>query len=86
MNRKEFFKRMGLMMAGAVAMNIDSKANAMMALSEGEIPDIASEDKIKTKMPEMDAHLDKPVTVMVIGAGSRGRTYARYAEKFPRSM
>ena len=77
---------MGLMMAGAVAMNIDSKANAMMALSEGEIPDIASEDKIKTKMPEMDAHLDKPVTVMVIGAGSRGRTYARYAEKFPRSM
>ena len=86
MNRKEFFKRMGLMMAGAVAMNIDSKANAMMALSEGEIPDIASEDKIKTKMPEMDAHLDKPVTVLVIGAGSRGRTYARYAEKFPRSM
>ena len=86
MDRKEFFKRMGLMMAGAVAMNIDSKAQAMMALSEGEIPDIASEDKIKTKMPEMDAKLDKPVTVMVIGAGSRGRTYARYAEKFPRSM
>ena len=86
MDRKEFFKRMGLMMAGAVAMNIDSKAQAMMALSEGEIPDIASEAKIKTKMPEMDAKLDKPVTVMVIGAGSRGRTYARYAEKFPGSM
>ena len=67
-------------------MNIDSKAQAMMALSEGEIPDIASEAKIKTKMPEMDAKLDKPVTVMVIGAGSRGRTYARYAEKFPGSM
>ena len=86
MDRKEFFKRMGLMMAGAVAMNIDSKAQAMMALSEGEIPDIASEAKIKTKMPVMDAKLDKPVTVMVIGAGSRGRTYARYAEKFPGSM
>ena len=86
MDRKEFFKRMGLMVAGAVALNLDSKANAMMALSEGEIPDIASEEKIKTKMPEMDAKLDKPVTVMVIGAGSRGRTYARYAEKFPKSM
>ena len=86
MDRKEFFKRMGLMVAGAMVLNLDSKANAMMALSEGEIPDIASEDKIKTKMPEMDAKLDKPVTVMVIGAGSRGRTYARYAEKFPKSM
>ena len=55
MDRKEFFKRMGLMVAGAMVLNLDSKANAMMALSEGEIPDIASEDKIKTKMPEMDA-------------------------------
>lgn len=86
MDRLEFFKRMGLIAAGTVAMNLESKANTMMALSEGEIPEIASSDKIKTKMPAMDAKLDKPVTVMIIGAGSRGRTYARYAEKFPKSM
>ena len=86
MDRLEFFKRMGLIVAGTVAMNLESKANTMMALSEGEIPDIASSEKIKTKIPAMDAKLDKPITVMVIGAGSRGRTYARYAEKFPGSM
>ena len=73
-------------MAGAVVLDIDAKASSIAALGESEIPDIASEDKIRTKMPEMDAKLDKPVTVMVIGAGSRGRTYARYAEKFPGSM
>ena len=86
MNRKEFLQRMGLLMAGAVVLDIDAKASSIAALGEGAIPDIASEDKIRTKMPEMDANLDKPVTVMVIGAGSRGRTYARYAAKFPKSM
>ena len=62
-----------------------SGVRAMAAEAE-EIPEIASDKKIKTKMPEMDAGLSKPVTVMIIGAGSRGRTYARYAEKFPNSM
>ena len=86
MDRLEFLKRMGLMMAGAVAVNLDAKANTVMALSEGEIPSIASDKKIGTKVRPLDAGLEKPVTVMVIGAGSRGSTYARYAEKFPRSM
>ena len=62
-----------------------SGVSAMAAEAE-DIPEIASDKKIKTKMPDMDAGLSKPVTVMVIGAGSRGRTYARYAEKFPKSM
>ena len=62
-----------------------SGVSAMAAEAE-DIPEIAADKKIKTKMPEMDAGLAKPVTVMVIGAGSRGRTYARYAEKFPQSM
>ena len=62
-----------------------SGVSAMAAEAE-EIPEIAADKKIKTKMPEMDAGLAKPVTVMIIGAGSRGRTYARYAEKFPQSM
>ena len=62
-----------------------SGVSAMAAEAE-DVPEIAADEKIKTKMPEMDAGLAKPVTVMVIGAGSRGRTYARYAEKFPQSM
>ena len=62
-----------------------SGVSAMAAEAE-DIPEIAADKKIKTKMPDMDAGLAKPVTVMIIGAGSRGRTYARYAEKFPQSM
>ena len=86
MDRLEFFKRMGLLMAGAVVLDTEAKANSVMALSEGELPDLVSEKKIATSIAPMDAKLDKPVTVLVIGAGSRGRTYARYAEKFPKSM
>ena len=86
MDRLEFFKRMGLLMAGAVVLDAEAKANSVMALSEGELPDIVSEKNIGTKIASMDAGLDKPVTVLVIGAGSRGRTYARYASKFPKSM
>ena len=83
MDRLEFLKRLGVLTLGASLMG--SGVRAMAAEAE-EIPEIASDKKIKTKMPEMDAGLSKPVTVMIIGAGSRGRTYARYAEKFPNSM
>ena len=86
MDRKEFLKRMGLLAAGAVAINLDAKASAIQALSEGEIPAIAAEDKIASKIEPLDAKLNKPVTVLVIGSGGRGRTYARYAERFPGSM
>ena len=83
MDRLEFLKRLGVLTVGASLMG--SGVSAMAAEAE-EIPEIASDKKIKTKMPVMDAGLSKPVTVMIIGAGGRGRTYARYAEKFPQSM
>ena len=83
MDRLEFLKRLGVLTVGASLMG--SGVSAMAAEAE-EIPEIAADKKIKTKMPDMDAGLAKPVTVMIIGAGSRGRTYARYAEKFPQSM
>lgn len=83
MDRLEFLKRLGVLTVGASLMG--SGVSAMAAEAE-EIPEIAADKKIKTKMPDMDAGLAKPVTVMIIGAGGRGRTYARYAEKFPQSM
>ena len=86
MDRKEFLKRMGLIVAGAVAVDLNAKASTVQALSEGEIPEIASSNKIKTKIASLDAKLDKPVTVLIIGAGSRGTVYSRYATKFPKSM
>ncbi|MBO5962155.1 MAG: Gfo/Idh/MocA family oxidoreductase [Alistipes sp.] len=83
MDRLEFLKRLGVLTVGASLMG--SGVSAMAAEAE-DIPEIAADKKIKTKMPVMDAGLSKPVTVMIIGAGGRGRTYARYAEKFPQSM
>ena len=87
MDRKEFLKKMGLLMAGAVAVDLTAKANSISALGESEIPEIAAAKSINsTKIAPLDAKLDKPITVIVIGAGSRGNTYARYAQKFPGSM
>lgn len=83
MDRLEFLKRLGTLTVGATLLG--SGVSAMAAEAE-DIPEIAANEKIKTKMPEMNAGLSKPVTVMIIGAGSRGRTYARYAAKFPQSM
>ena len=83
MDRLEFLKRLGVLTVGATL--VGSGVSAMAAEAE-DVPEIAADEKIKTKMPEMDAGLSKPVTVMIIGAGGRGRTYARYAEKFPQSM
>ena len=83
MDRLEFLKRLGALTVGASLIGVD--VNAMTTEAE-EIPEIAASDKIKTKMPEMDAGLSKPVSVIIIGAGGRGGTYAQYAEKFPNSM
>ena len=57
MDRLEFLKRMGLLAAGAVAINLDAKASAIQALSEGEIPAIAAEDRIASKIEPLDAKL-----------------------------
>lgn len=94
MDRLEFLKRMGMLVAGATVLDFDATAKSMKNFGDGEmdadidadIPDIAAEKKIKTTFTPLDAGLTKPVTVMIIGAGNRGRTYARYASKFPNSM
>ena len=83
MDRLEFLKRLGVLTVGASL--VGTGVSAMAAEAE-EIPEIASDKKIKTKIQSLDAKLDKPVTVMIIGAGDRGRCYALYAEKFPKSM
>ena len=83
MDRLEFLKRLGVLTVGASL--VGAGVSAMAAEAE-EIPEIASDKKIKTKIQSLDAKLDKPVTVMIIGAGDRGRCYAQYAEKFPKSM
>ena len=87
MDRLEFLKRLGVLTVGASLVGIDAKAMVSDGdLMEDAIPEVAASEKINTFTEPLDAKLDKPITVMVIGAGNRGYTYARYAEKFPQSM
>ena len=72
---------------GASLIGVDAKAMVSENdIDEDAIPEIAASERIGTTIEPLDANISKPVTVMVIGAGSRGHTYARYAEKFPNAM
>ena len=87
MDRLEFLKRLGMLTVGASLVGVDAKAMISDSdVLEDAIPEIAASDKIGTKITGLEAVVPEPVTVMVIGAGSRGSTYARYAEKFPNAM
>lgn len=93
MDRLEFLKRMGMLVAGATVLDFDATAKTMNGIEgemdaeiDADIPEIAASSKINTPVTSLDAGLTKPVTVLVIGAGNRGRTYARYAQMFPNSM
>ena len=87
MDRLEFLKRLGMLTVGASLVGVDAKA----MISENDemldaVPEIAASEKISTKIETLKAVVPKPITVMVIGGGNRGWTYARYAEKLPDAM
>lgn len=87
MNRKEFLKRLGVLTVGATLVGVDVKA--MTAGSESPepaaVPD-KGDEKIDLPVKSLKAEVDKPISVIIIGAGSRGKTYARYSGKFPDAM
>lgn len=83
MDRLEFLKRLGALTVGASLIGVD--VNAMTSEAE-DIPEIAAGKKIDVPIAPLECKVPKPVTVMVIGAGSRGRTYARYASMYPNAM
>lgn len=92
MDRKEFLKSLGVLTAGATFLGTEERLRAAGKMV-GVNMDSSSASRIGT-----DAELDfpvkglkanvngKPVTVIVIGAGNRGRTYSAYAKKFPECM
>lgn len=75
MDRLEFLRLMGLSVVGA--------AVAPSTFAE----EFAKEEKhLKSTIRGLKADVDKPVTVVILGAGSRGKTYASYAKRFPECM
>lgn len=72
-------------------MNVGLIATASPLLGNNQLfsqPDTADTTETINNPSEydLDAKLDKPVTAIVIGAGSRGSTYANYAGKYPQSF
>ena len=82
MNRKEFLKRLGMLTVGATLIGADVPALAAQAVQEGT----TKGPKSPKTHPDLDfavrplkAQTNKVVTAIIIGAGSRGTTYGKYA-------
>ena len=91
MNRKEFLKRLGIITVGATLIGVDSEAMASgksaSSGAAGESSDPSADDeKIDMPVRSLKADVSSPVSVIIIGAGSRGRTYAGYSARFPDTM
>ena len=83
MDRLEFLKRLGALTVGASLLGVNAEA---IAAEAEDIPEVAAGEKIDIPIEPLGCTVPKPVTVMIIGAGNRGRGYARYAERFPNAM
>lgn len=85
MDRLEFLKRLGVLTVGASFIGVDVEAATAEVAADDAV---AAKDVEKLDFPikPLETDVDKPVTVVIIGAGNRGRTYAKYAERFPDAL
>lgn len=93
MTRSEFLKVMGL---GAATMALQSVPGSALASEVAAATTHSSDasqqplppntERLHFGMPDQEAHLDKPVRLIVIGAGARGNVYASYAKQYTHSM
>lgn len=87
MIRRDFLKKCGLLAAGAAVVDplsasVMSPASPVAADAELFTPEGRINVDIRSLRPESN----KQITVVIIGAGNRGRLYARYAERFPANI
>ena len=94
MNRKEFLKSLGVLTAGATVLGADDTVRAAGRTMGIPMDGLAADDAVSKTASELDFPVkglkasvkNGPVKVIIIGAGNRGRVYARYAAKFPECM
>ena len=85
MKRREFLMNMGLMSAGMVlAPNL--VASSMSGSKGPDIEYVPGNLNDRFAPKPLKADVKQAVSVVIIGIGNRGATYARYAGKFPQVM
>lgn len=77
MDRGEFLKILGLTASGTALGGFSTVTKAMNKL---DTPAISDDDT------DREAKVSKPVTVVLVGAGSRGTTYTDYGLRFQKAM
>ena len=85
MQRRDFLKGISLAAAGGVLAGPTAGAvglfPSLQAAPEGVDP-VTGLSPVRA----LDPVVSRPITVIIIGCGNRGRTYAQYAKKFPQGM
>ena len=87
MDRKDFLRSLGVLTAGATFLgNGEGMKAAGKAMGVSAESLMATDPEVDFPVKGLKASVSRPVTVVIIGAGNRGRTYARYAKTFPECM
>lgn len=83
MIRRDFLKRCGLIATGVVLSDSIAKAETAVNISGGEASVLdGDENEIHIRLRSQRPANDKPVTVVIIGAGNRGRVYSKYSTTY----
>lgn len=78
MNRKNFLFRSCAAITAATLPTIPSIASTDKSTNSFEMIDFAPSD--------LDAKLEKPITIAIIGYGGRGQLYGEYSSNYPKSV
>ena len=82
LGRRDFFRGMSLVAGGAM---LGAATRPHFAFG-ADVSASAGSEKLDYPVESLGCRTSRPITVAVMGAGSRGDAYALYAERFPESM
>lgn len=87
MTRKEFLQTLGIGAASIAVSNLPGAS--LLQAAEAATPQKPlpkNTERLNFGLPDQEAVVLRPVTAIVIGAGSRGSVYASYCEQYPKSL
>ncbi|MBR5563105.1 MAG: Gfo/Idh/MocA family oxidoreductase [Bacteroidales bacterium] len=83
MIRRDFLKSCGLIATGVALSDPIAKAETALNVTGNGVALLDDEKSdIHIRLRSQRPHNDKPITVVIIGAGNRGRVYASYAKTY----